>query len=224
MKVLLKLTGNVLDHGPELVEHIAAQLTQLDSVVGIVIGGGNFFRGARQSTDLHIKEQTGHAVGMLATVMNGLIVQDLFEQAGIATAHFSALPCDMVALPLSPQALNDALNNKQCLIFSGGTGNPYFSTDTTAVVRALQINADQVWKATKVDGIYSADPATNPSAKVLKHITYKEALTRNLGIMDTTAFTLAQEHSLPIKVFNIFKNDALIHAFNDPNYGSMISA
>ncbi len=223
MKILLKLTGNILDKGPGPLENIAAQIKQLDHTFGIVIGGGNFFRGARQSSALHISEQTGHTVGMLATMMNGLIVQDILEQAGVSTTLFSAVSCPSVGLPLSPQALNKALKESRCLIFSGGTGNPFVSTDTTAVIRALQMDAQQIWKATKVDGVYSADPQKEPSAKLIKKLTYKQALDDNLDVMDATAFTLAQEHNLDLRVFNIFSNNALIQAANDPEFGSTLS-
>ncbi len=224
MNILLKLTGNILDNGPAPLENIAAQIKQLDSTFGIVIGGGNFFRGARQSSDLHISEQTGHTVGMLATLMNGLIVQDIFEQADIPTTLFSAIPCPTVGLPLSPQAIRKALKESRCLIFSGGTGNPFVSTDTTAVIRALQINAHQIWKATKVDGIYSADPHKEPSANLIKKLTYKQALDDNLRVMDATAFTLAHEHNLELRVFNIFSDNALIQVANDPEFGSTLTA
>ncbi len=224
MRILLKLTGNILDDGPTLLENIAAQLQQLeDYTFGIVIGGGNFFRGARQSKKLHITEQTGHSVGMLATLMNGLIIQDIFEHAGISTTLFSAIVCPEVGLSISPQGLQRALKESRCLIFGGGTGSPYFSTDTSAVIRALQIQASSLWKATKVDGIYSADPYEDPSAKMLKHVSYHQAREKDLGIMDATAFVLAQEHNLPIRVFNIFSDNALIHAAKDPAYGSLVS-
>ncbi len=223
MNILLKLTGNVLDEGPTLLENIVTQIKQLDATFGIVIGGGNFFRGARQSAALHISEQTGHSVGMLATMMNGLIVQDIFEQAGIATTLFSALTCPSVALPLSPQAIRNALSQSRCVIFSGGTGNPYVSTDTTAVIRALQINASQLWKATKVDGVYTADPNKDPNAQRLPSLTYQQALDQHLGVMDATAFALAQEHKLELKVFNIFSDNALIQVAKDPSFGSTLS-
>ena len=224
MNILLKLTGNVLDKGPALLENIAAQIKQLDQTFGIVIGGGNFFRGARQSKELHISEHTGHKIGMLATIMNGLIIQDIFEQAGITTTLFSALPCETVALPISPQGLHKALRDSHCVIFSGGTGNPYFSTDTTAVVRALQMKAKQIWKATKVEGIYSADPQKDTTAELLKNVTYQQALEQDLGIMDATAFALAKDHDLELRVFNIFSDNALIQAAQDPHFGSRVSA
>ena len=164
-RIIVKLTGNLIEQTAQgldtsSIKALASQIKQLsDSITfGIVVGGGNFFRGSLQSTYSAIGEQTGHLVGMLATMMNGLIVQDIFEQAGIPTTLFSAVPCDLVGLPLSPQGLQKALKEKRCLIFAGGTGTPFLSTDTTAVIRSLQIDAMELWKGTKVDGVYSDDP------------------------------------------------------------------
>ncbi len=227
--IIVKLTGNLIeqtDHGLDAtyLEALAAQVKQLSETItfGIVMGGGNFFRGAVQSKEVHISEQTGHTVGMLATMMNGLILQDIFEQAGINTTLFSALPCETVGLPLSPQGLRSALRQKRCLIFSGGTGNPFFSTDTTAVVRALQIGATEIWKGTKVDGIYTDDPKKNPQAQMIKRLSYKEALEKNLHIMDAAAFALAEPHNLVLRVFNIFTDNALIKAATDTEFGSTV--
>ncbi len=228
-RIIVKLTGNLIEQTAQgldtsAIKEIASQVKQLsDSITfGIVIGGGNFFRGSLQSSYSSIGEQTGHLVGMLATMMNGLMVQDIFEQMGIKTTLFSAVPCDLVGLPLSPQALSKALREKSCLIFAGGTGSPFFSTDTTAVVRALQIDAVELWKGTKVDGVYSDDPLKNPQAHLLKKLTYHDALEKKLSIMDAAAYTLAEAHALPIRIFNIFTENALIKAANTQEFGSTI--
>ncbi len=227
--VIIKLTGEVIERTTQglratAVQSLAPQIKKLkDShIFGIVIGGGNFFRGAQQSSQVQVAPQTGHTVGMLATMMNGLIVQDIFEQAGIKTTLFSALPCSSVGLPISPQGLREAKNAGRCMIFSGGTGNPFFSTDTTAVVRALEIDATELWKGTKVDGVYSADPAKNPAAKLVKHLTYRQVLDGDIHVMDSAAFALAEPYNLVLRIFNIFADDALIKAAQDPDFGSTI--
>ncbi len=228
-KILVKLTGNLLEHTAQGVDtsslkSIALQIKKLSTSIsfGIVVGGGNIFRGSLQSKHSGISEQTGHLVGMIATMMNGLIVQDVFEQAGIETTLFTAVPCDPVGILPSPQALNKAFKQQKCLIFVGGTGNPYFSTDTTAVIRALQMEATELWKGTKVDGIYSEDPLKNPHAQLLKRVRYKEALDENLTIMDSAAYALAEVHSLPLRIFNIFIENALIEAAHNKEFGSTI--
>lgn len=229
-KVLLKLTGEVflspitkkLDNTS--IKSIAEQIKQLSSqyYFGVVIGGGNFFRGNLHGKALELSSSVGHQIGMLATVMNGLIIKDLFEQAGISTTIFCALPSSEIGTPISQQAIRQALDQNVCIIFTGGTGNPFFTTDTTAIVRGLQIQAHAVWKATHVDGIYDADPRTNVNATFIKQISFQDALQKNLKIMDATAFTLAKENNLPIRVFNIFQPNALLKASESLDFGSII--
>lgn len=230
--VLLKITGEIFQ-SPEShflssakINSIACQIKRLSAYYdfGIVIGGGNFFRGNIQGKALGLSSSVGHQVGMLATVMNGLIVKDLFEQQGIRSTIFCAIPTSEVGVPISHQAIHAAQEKGECLIFTGGTGNPFFTTDTTAVLRALQMNAAEVWKGTTVDGIYSADPKKHPEAAIIKKITFKEALAHNLKIMDATAFVLAQEYKLPIRIFDIFQQDALIKAAHDSTFGSVMHA
>ncbi|MGE0207054.1 MAG: uridine monophosphate kinase [Candidatus Babeliales bacterium] len=230
--VLLKITGEILvgqdNHSLDkrMVCTIADQIKALaDSYYfGIVIGGGNFFRGSRQGKQLGLTPSVGHQVGMLATMMNGLIVKDIFESHGLPSSLFCAVPAPEIGAPVSHQAINSALAKGQCLIFSGGTGNPFFSTDTTAVLRALQIEAHEVWKGTLVDGVYADDPRKKPDVKRFEHISYKEVLDKELGIMDLPAIALAQQHRLPIRVFDIFKKDALLLAASDPLFGSTINS
>lgn len=224
--IVLKLTGEIIRHSQEgidasLLEDIARQVKELRSThqFGIVMGGGNFFRGARQGA---VSPQVGHYVGMLATMMNGLIIQDIFERMGISTVLFSALACEEVAYSLSPQSVAQGIKEKDCLIFAGGTGNPYFTTDTTAVLRTLQLNAAELWKGTKVDGIYLADPQKDPAAQLVKVMTYQDILNRRLEVMDLSAFALAEQHNVRTRIFNIFTKNALIQAAKTPTFGSTI--
>jgi len=227
--VLLKLTGEILSKDrqldPEKVIAIANQIKQLSSThyFGIVIGGGNFFRGTRQGTALGLTPSVGHQVGMLATMMNGLIVKDLFEQQNLPSSLFCAVPSPEIGAPVSHQAINAALAKGHCIVFSGGTGNPFFSTDTTAVLRALQINAHEVWKGTLVDGIYTADPKKNSSAQRLASVSYQEFLNNQLGVMDATAIALAWQHNLLIRVFNIFEHNSLLNAAHENSFASIIN-
>ena len=228
--ILIKLTGEIfLNHDGCLTSQTARSLAKqikqllLTHNIGIVIGGGNFFRGSREGVDLGIAPAISHQVGMLATVMNGLILHNLLDQEGVSSTLFTALEIPVVGKPASFQEINNALQHASCLIFTGGTGNPFFSTDTAAIVRALQMNASQVWKATNVHGIYSADPHTHADATLLHHTTFAHALAHQLGIMDATALLLAQEHTLPIRIFSSFVPNALLHAAEDPTFGSIIT-
>jgi uridylate kinase len=228
--ILLKLTGEILrdsstaqlDAG--MIRDIARQIKELSSTLrfALVIGGGNFFRGSKQGKQLGLQASVGHQIGMLATMMNGLIIKDIFEQENIPSTLFCAVPSAEIGNPISHQSISKALAADSCPIFTGGTGNPFFTTDTTAVLRGLQIGATAVWKGTTIDGIYEADPRTHPNAQFLSRISYQEALERHLGIMDSTAFALAKEHRLKIRVFNIFSTNALIQAAHESSFGSTV--
>jgi uridylate kinase len=229
--VLLKLTGEILtDENGKLSKDkiciIADQIKELsrEFYFGIVVGGGNFFRGRVQGKALHLSSNIGHQIGMLATMMNGLIIEDIFDQHDLPATLFCAVPTPEVGKPISAQGLQKAQHKDQIAIFTGGTGNPFFTTDTTAILRGLQINADVVWKGTSVDGVYSADPHKDNGAVYIPKITYEQALEQNLKIMDATAFALAKEHHLPIRIFNLFTPDALIKAARDKNFGSLITS
>jgi len=229
-RILLKLTGELLlspdkkSLDASCVKAVIAQIKALSDShqFGIVLGGGNFFRGSAQGTALGINPSVGHHVGMLATMMNGLLVKDLFEQQGFAVALFSALSCPEIGLPTSQQSIDFALQREQILLFAGGTGNPFFTTDTNAVLRSLQMQTAHIWKGTNVDGVYDSDPRTNPAAKLLKQVSYADALQQKLGIMDLAAFAMAQQYGQEIRVFNIFNPDALIGVANDTTIGSVI--
>ena len=187
-----------------------------------MVGGGNFFRGNEHGKRMGITRAVGHQIGIIGTLMNGLMIKDLLEQQGLKTSLLTALTCPEVGAPTSDQAIHNALNRGDTIVFAGGTGNPFFSTDTTAVLRGLQINADQVWKGSHIDGVYSADPKKDPSAHLLNDITFKYALENRLGIMDATAFTLAAENKQTIRVFSVFAENALIKAAESLNFGSTI--
>lgn len=224
-RVLLKITGMLLDqeHAP-LINAVIDNIVTLRKThqIGIVMGGGNFFRGHQHGKALGISPAAGHSVGMLATLMNGIILKDRMNHAGIPVKLLSAIPCDTVAYPINHDLIDTALMHDDMLIFAGGTGNPFFTTDTNAILRALQMGAHEVWKATNVDGIYTADPRSNPDATFISRISHKDALDRALGIMDATALTLAHEHRMPIRVFNLLKPNALLAIAQSPDIGSII--
>ncbi len=229
-RILLKLTGEAFlstqNHNlsPLLINNVIEQIKQLSShyQFGIVVGGGNFFRGNEHGKKMGISRPVGHQIGMLATVLNGLMMKDLLEQNGLKASLCSAITCPEIASSISQQGIEDALKQDDVIVFAGGTGNPFFSTDTTAVLRGLQINAEQIWKASHIDGVYSADPKTNTNAQLLSDLTYKYALDNRLGIMDATAFTLASENKQTIRVFSVFTENALINAAQNPQFGSTI--
>lgn len=228
-RILIKITGTVFLNrenslSVDLFKQIAQQIKQLHAThqFGIVIGGGNFFRGNEHGKRLGLNPSIGHQIGMLATMMNGLMVKDILEQQDLGVSLFCAVPSPEVGAPITHQDIMEALVHNRILIFTGGTGNPFFTTDTTAVLRALQMQADELWKGTRVDGIYSSDPKKDTQAQLLKKVTYRQALQQNLGIMDATAFALAQDHKQKIRVFSIFEPDALLQAAKSPHFGSLI--
>lgn len=231
MRILLKLTGEIfLDQKQKslsnvMIQKVIDQIKQLHAThhFGIVVGGGNFFRGDQHGTALGVGGSTGHQIGMLATMMNGLILHDLLIQKGLPTSLLCALSIPEIGKSISTQTIDDALAKNQIMIFTGGTGNPYFTTDTNAVLRALQISADQIWKGTTIDGIYDADPRINAHAKQLKSVSFENALNNTLGIMDTTAYALAQKYKQTIRVFNIFTENALLLAAKNKTFGSILT-
>ena len=210
-RVVVKLSGESLT-GPEThgihaptVARIALDLTNaLDSGVeiAVVVGGGNFFRGIQGATK-GIERARADSIGMLATVMNALAIEAAIESEGYAARALSAIPMPALCQPYSRQAALHHLAKGRICVLAGGTGNPFFTTDTGAVLRAAELSADAVMKATQVDGVYSADPKLDPTAERYERLTHGEAINRNLAIMDTAAFALARENSIPILVFSI---------------------
>lgn len=210
-RVLIKLSGEALMGGrsygvdPAVVDSLAAQIktvVEQDRQVAIVVGGGNIFRGLAASAN-GMDRATGDYMGMLATVMNALALQDGLERAGVFTRVMSAIAMQQVAEPYIRRRAIRHMEKGRVVIFAAGTGNPYFTTDTTAALRALEIDAECVMKATKVDGIFDCDPATNPDAKKYDELTYIDVLNRGLKVMDYTAITLCMDNDLPIIVFNM---------------------
>src|SRR6058998_1107833 len=212
-RVLLKLSGeslgdaNGIGISPEAVQHMAGQIrevSQLGVQVVVVVGGGNIFRGLSGS-ERGIERATGDYMGMLATVINALALQDALEKLGSPTRVQSAITMSQVAEPFIRRRAVRHLEKNRVVIFGGGTGNPYFSTDTAAALRANEIGAEVILKATKVDGIYDNDPQKNINATRYEQITYGEALVKQLGVMDSTAFSLCMDNKMPIIVFDLFK-------------------
>lgn len=210
-RVLLKLSGEALSGGtgysidPEVVQSIATQISELsaDGVqVAVVVGGGNIFRGLAASAR-GMDRSTADYIGMLATVMNALAIQDALEKRQIHTRVQSAISMHEVAEPYIRRRAIRHLEKGRIVIFAAGTGNPYFSTDTAATLRALEVGAEAILKATKVDGVYDADPVVNPNAKKFTRLSYIEAINKELKVMDSTAVSLAMDNELPIIVFNL---------------------
>lgn len=210
-RVLLKLSGEALMGDTEYgidTEVLQALAEQLKSVcnhgvdIAIVVGGGNIFRGLRASASGMDRAQAD-TVGMLATVMNALALQDALERIGVFTRVMSAISMSQVAEPYIRRRAIRHMEKGRVVIFAAGTGNPYFTTDTTAALRALEVGADVVMKATKVDGVYDCDPVTNPDAVKFEELTYIDVLNRGLQVMDSTAISLCMDNELPIIVFNM---------------------
>src|ERR1043166_8389029 len=212
-RILLKLSGEALGGEgalgicPESVHEMARQVRevrQLGIEVVIVVGGGNIFRGL-QGSERGIERVTGDYMGMLGTVINALALQDALEKLGVATRVQSAIAMSQVAEPFIRRRAVRHLEKGRVVIFGGGTGNPYFSTDTAAALRANEIGAEVILKATKVDGIYDSDPKKNAKANRYAQITYLEALQKQLKVMDSTAFSMCMDNKMPIIVFDLFR-------------------
>ena len=231
-RVLLKLSGEALREpgstdniSPPIVEDIAAQIKaahQTGLEIALVVGGGNFWRGVSAS-NRGMERATADYMGMLATVMNALAVQSMLEAMDVPTRVQSAIKMDNVAEPFIRRVAMRHLELGRVVIFAAGTGNPFFSTDTTAALRASEIGADAVLKATKVDGIYDSDPKKNPDAKRFDTITFHEALTRQLKVMDATAFSLCSENSMPIIVFSMDEPDNVRKALIGEPIGTIVT-
>ena len=216
-RILLKLSGEALmgddKYGinRDVVERIVIEITgaiQLGVEIAIVVGGGNIFRGVK-SAGAGMDRVTADYMGMLATLMNALALQDALSRSGIISRVQSALRIDQVVEPYIRNKAIRYLEEGKVVIFAAGTGNPFFTTDTAAALRGMEINANIVLKATKVDGIYSSDPKLNSDATRFKSLSFDEAITKNLQVMDATALTLCRDQNLPIGVFSIFKVGAL---------------
>jgi uridylate kinase len=230
-RILLKLSGEALggegSHSidAEAVHDIARQIQQVQKLgveVVIVVGGGNIFRGL-QGSERGIDRATGDYMGMLATVINALGLQDALEKLGVATRVQSAITMSQVAEPFIRRRAMRHLEKGRVVIFGGGTGNPYFSTDTAAALRANEIGADVILKATKVDGVYDCDPKKNSNAKRYAQVSYQEALVKQLKVMDSTAFSLCMDNRMPIIVFDVFTPNNLVRVVKGDNVGTLVT-
>ena len=231
-RILLKLSGEALA-GPSgfgidvsEAEAIASRIKEVQEMgveVAVVIGAGNIWRGA-QGLELGMDRATADYMGMLGTVMNSMALMDALERIGVVTRVQSAIEMRAVAEPYIRRRAIRHLELGRVVIFSAGTGNPYFSTDTAAALRAMEIDADVVIKATKVDGVYDADPKKNPDAKRFDKLGYIDVLNRRLEVMDSTAVSLCMENNLPILVLNLWDPQALLHALKGEKVGTLVSA
>jgi uridylate kinase len=229
-RVLLKLSGEALmgDQGfgidPHVVASIASEIKDIHDLgvqVAIVIGGGNIFRGIKASAEGFDRVTADH-MGMLATVINALAIQDALEKMDVYTRVLSAIEMRQVAEMYIRRRAIRHLEKRRVVIFAAGTGNPYFSTDTTAALRAMEIKAEVILKATKVDGIYDADPVKEPNAKLYTKIAYMDVLTQGLGVMDTTAISLCMDNKVPIIVFNIKTKGNIRRVIEGEKIGSLV--
>ncbi len=229
-RILLKLSGEVLagDQGfgyndariDQLTDELIA-VKELGYSIAVVLGGGNIFRGGSWKNQ-ELNRVVLDSIGMMATIQNALYVAEILASKGHTTEVLSSLAVEKVASRYTPQLAVAALEAGKICFLSGGTGNPYFTTDTAAVLRAIELKADVVLKATKVDGLYSADPNKDPKAKFISSASFQECLEARLGVMDLTAFSLAADNSMPIKIFNIGKPGSLCEAITTQNAGTYI--
>jgi uridylate kinase len=229
-RVLLKLSGEALlgdriyGIDPKRISQYAKEIksvTELGLEVAVVIGGGNIFRGVSAASN-GIDRVQGDYMGMLATVINGMALQSALEEENVQTRLQTAIKIEAVAEPYIKRKAVRHLEKKRVVIFGGGTGNPFFTTDSAAVLRAIEINADVILKGTRVDGVYDSDPEKNKNAVKYDTISFKEVIKKDLKIMDSTAFTLSQENNLPIKVFNMNKTSNLLKLINGEKIGTSI--
>ena len=229
-RILLKLSGEALvgdksgGIDPEILIKYSNEIKKIYDKgveIAIVIGGGNIYRGF--NNEYKIDRVQGDYMGMLATLINGLALQNTLENIGIPTRLQSAINVNKVAEPYIKRKALRHLDKKRIVIFSAGTGNPYFTTDSAAVLRAIEIEADVILKGTRVDGIYNEDPNKNSEAFKFEKITFKEAISKGLKIMDTTAFTLSHENKLPIIVFDMNQEDNLLKVLSGENVGTLVN-
>ena len=230
-RILLKLSGEAIG-GPDgqgldedILEKFAAQIADIAKAgvqIGIVIGGGNIFRGLA-GAGKGVNRVTGDSMGMLATIINGLAMMNALESIGVPTRVMTSIEMPKLAEPfIQRKALRHFEKGRVC-IFAGGTGNPYFSTDSAAALRASEIGADALLKATKVDGIYTADPKKDPKAKKYGSLKYETALEKRLKVMDSAAFALCMDNGIPIVVFDFFDGDALERVVRGDSVGTLVS-
>ena len=229
-RILLKLSGEALSGDqvsgidPKILDHMALEIGQLVGIgvqLGLVIGGGNLFRGAALQ-ESGLDRVAGDHMGMLATVMNALALRDALERSSIATRVMSAISMDGVVDHYDRRNAMRALDDGDVVIFAAGTGNPFFTTDSAACLRAIEVQAELMLKATRVDGVYSADPLREPDAEKFNELSFDEVLKRQLGVMDLTAILLCHEHRLPVRVFEMDRQGALLNIVCGGDEGTLI--
>jgi uridylate kinase len=229
-RALLKLSGEALagDKGfgydYDVLDRLAGEISEVVDMgvaLGLVIGGGNIVRGA-QLSKMGMDRVGADYMGMLGTVINGLALQDVLERKGVQTRVMTAIRMEEVAEPYIRRRALRHFEKGRTVIFAAGTGNPYFSTDTAAALRAIQMKAGVIIKATSVEGVYSADPKKDPSATLYEEVTYRDVIARELGVMDQTAITLCKENSLPIIVLNIHRHGAVASAVRGERIGTIV--
>ena len=230
-RVLLKLSGEslmgdkIFGLDSDVLSEYAAdikQITELGVQVAIVIGGGNIYRGMNEA-ETGIERAQGDYMGMLATVINGMALQSALERAGVYTRLQSAIKMEQIAEPYIRRRAIRHLEKGRVVIFGAGTGNPYFTTDTAGSLRAIEIKADVILKGTRVDGIYTADPEKDPTAKKFETITFNDCISKNLKVMDMTAFTLCMENELPIIVFDMDTPGTLLRVITGEKVGTLVT-
>jgi uridylate kinase len=231
-RVMLKLSGEILagekgyGFDDEVIDRITDDIIDLRKMgysLAVVLGGGNIFRGGswkNQSLDRVVLDN----IGMLATIQNALYLTEILNKKNYQAEVFSALDTDKVAKFYTPARARNAISEGRICFLCGGTGNPYFTTDTAAVLRAIELGLDVVLKGTKVDGLYSDDPKKNPNAEFIRSATFQECMERKLGVMDMTAFSLAQEYKMPIKIFNVLSRGSIKNAAQSAEVGTFIHA
>lgn len=230
-RILLKLSGEALlgrqSHGIDtsVCAHLARQIKEVVNLkvqTALVVGGGNIFRGAPRSKEFSMERTVADYMGMLATVLNGLALQNALENIGVQTRVMTAIQMHQIAEPYIRRRAIRHLEKGRVVIFVAGTGNPYFTTDTAAALKSVEINADVLFKATKVDGVYSADPMKDKDAKKFATLPYMDVINKDLKIMDFTAVTLCRENKLPILVFSLFKDSNLKRVLLGHKIGTLI--
>jgi len=231
-RVLVKISGEALqnkakglNHDPVILSTVADQFKQLLAMgaeVAVVVGGGNIFRGLAGETK-GTDRTTGDYMGMLATVINSMAIQNALESEGIHTRVMTAISMPAIAEPFIRRKAIRHLEKGRVVIFGAGTGNPYFTTDSAAALRASEIDADVLMKATKVDGIYSADPVTHPDATRFEQLSYQDAISKQLKIMDAAAFSLCMENDIPIVVFDFFKPNGMVEVVTGKDSGTLVT-
>lgn len=228
-RILLKLSGEAIEgeHDPfdhQVLLRIAGEVRQVQeagTAVGIVIGGGNILRGGALEK-LGFDRVRSDSMGMLATVINSIMLSEALRAAGVPAVVQSAFPVSTMVSAIDLDVTARYLDEGKVVLFAGGTGSPFFTTDTAAALRACEIGADLLLKATKVEGVYDRDPVLHPDAELFKHLTYDQVLARRLKVMDMTAISLCREHRIPVVVFNIFRDHALLSAVKGEHVGTLL--